>query len=243
MPKPDIVNVRPAAELAAQIAEANAEHRAGLEAVRKGLGHFRKVGDILLRLKAGRGHGKWQEWFKNETRFVFDLRSAQHYMRIAKRWEEVKGASSLGEAIRLTTEHQGGREEGEPPDEFLDRTLNDMGCPADPTLIPEDGHLLLFVHKNDELWVEPSEHAGYYYVTMVYLATREDERGVARGLKRPIVARMVPYTVRKLGAEITVSLGKRIEAPDDECPRNYNRWLYDSYEAWQERWLSPEEDD
>jgi hypothetical protein len=142
--------------------------------------------------------------------------------------------------VRPREEH---REAEEGPVEPLDKVLTDMGHPPDPSLIPKDRHLLLFVHRSDQLWVEPSEHPGYYYVTAVWLPEQADQGGMAKGTKRPVLERMVPYTVRSLGAEDVVSFGKRIESTADRSPRNYNRWLYDSYEEWLEKWLSPEEDD
>jgi hypothetical protein len=49
--------VRPATDLAALAAEINAQHKAGEDATRRGLEHFRAAGKALLRAKAACGHG------------------------------------------------------------------------------------------------------------------------------------------------------------------------------------------
>jgi hypothetical protein len=91
--------VRPAVDLAALAAEINAEHQAGEDAARKGLGHFRRAGEALRKAKAQCGHGQWLGWLQANVRF--DRRTASNYMRVAAEWETVSHLGCLREALRF----------------------------------------------------------------------------------------------------------------------------------------------
>jgi hypothetical protein len=56
--------IRPAEDLAALAARANAGHEAGERATRQGLERFRDAGEALLQARAQRPHGKWLPWLK-----------------------------------------------------------------------------------------------------------------------------------------------------------------------------------
>jgi hypothetical protein len=73
------------AELAARI---NAEHQQAEAALRAGLAHARTAGELLLQAKEQCRHGEWLPWLKANVRF--SERTAQAYMRVAKRWFELE---------------------------------------------------------------------------------------------------------------------------------------------------------
>jgi hypothetical protein len=73
------------AELAEQI---NAAHAAVETTLRAGLEHARAAGALLVQAKAKAGHGKWVPWLRANARF--SVRTAQAYMRVAERWQELE---------------------------------------------------------------------------------------------------------------------------------------------------------
>jgi hypothetical protein len=73
--------VPPLSDLAEQI---NAAHAEVLAAVRTSLLHARTAGDLLLQAKARCQHGQWLPWLAGNVQF--SERTAQAYMRVAKRW-------------------------------------------------------------------------------------------------------------------------------------------------------------
>ena len=75
----------PLEELAAQI---NAAHFECEQALKAGLGHALKVGKLLVVAKQRLGHGNWLSWLKANV--TFSDRTAQGYMRVAKRWTELE---------------------------------------------------------------------------------------------------------------------------------------------------------
>jgi hypothetical protein len=88
-----VVIVRPAEDLAALAMQINREHAAGEEAARRGLEHFRKAGEALLKVKAGCGHGKWLPWLKANV--PFSQQTASAYMRLAEGWDKLPAAVNL----------------------------------------------------------------------------------------------------------------------------------------------------
>jgi hypothetical protein len=92
--------VRSAEDLAALAAEINAEHKAGEQATRKGLEHFRAAGAALLKAKAACGHGNWLPWLQKNVKF--SQQTASVYMRLAKDWDDkLLAAGDLREAMRI----------------------------------------------------------------------------------------------------------------------------------------------
>jgi hypothetical protein len=94
--------VRPAEDLAALAAAANAAHVAGQAASRKSLEHFRAAGEALIKAKKRCGHGNWLAWL--EANVEFDRRTASSYTRIATNWETVSHSEGLRDALRILTE-------------------------------------------------------------------------------------------------------------------------------------------
>jgi hypothetical protein len=76
------------ADLAAMI---NEEHRQAEAALREGLAHAKAAGDLLLQAKAQCPHGSWLPWLKANVNF--SERTAQNYIRVAKRWDELVGSN------------------------------------------------------------------------------------------------------------------------------------------------------
>jgi hypothetical protein len=79
--------------LAARI---NAEHRACETAVNAALEHALAAGDLLLEAKSKCPHGTWQGWL--EENFDGSVRTAQAYMRVAARRDEVEAAKTQSSA-------------------------------------------------------------------------------------------------------------------------------------------------
>jgi hypothetical protein len=65
----------------------NAEHQQAETALREGLSHARAAGELLLQAKQQCRHGQWLPWLAANVRF--SERTAQSYMRVAARWEEL----------------------------------------------------------------------------------------------------------------------------------------------------------
>jgi hypothetical protein len=75
----------PLTELARQINDA---HRQCEQALKSGLSHALAAGQLLLEVKSRVGHGGWLGWLK--ANFGFSERTAQTYMRVARRWPELE---------------------------------------------------------------------------------------------------------------------------------------------------------
>lgn len=74
--------------LIALASEINAEHEAAGRAISHGLQHAKKCGELLLRAKSLLAHGQFGPWL--EANFKATDRTAQGYMRIAKRWPDLQ---------------------------------------------------------------------------------------------------------------------------------------------------------
>lgn len=82
---PGIVrSVEALAELAGRI---NAEHHHVETALRAGLEHAKRAGDLLIDAKKQCKHGQWLPWLKANVRFTD--RTARRYMELASRWDEL----------------------------------------------------------------------------------------------------------------------------------------------------------
>jgi hypothetical protein len=111
--------VRPAEDLEALAAEINAEHEAGEDATCRGLEHFRRAGEKLLKAKEQCGHGNWLSWLKRNVKF--SERQARRYMALAKsepgsdletQWRALygRGADEPVSSVAVVTE--------DPPQDF-----------------------------------------------------------------------------------------------------------------------------
>lgn len=97
--------------------EANKEHA---EVVKSGLSmlqHARACGNYLLQAKHAIGHGGWLSWVRDNFRAT--PRTAQRYMRIAERWEDLRlnatrvSDLSVRGAVKLLREQTVERERGD----------------------------------------------------------------------------------------------------------------------------------
>jgi hypothetical protein len=69
----------------------NAAHQAAETTLQAGLEHARTAGLLLIEAKEKCDHGQWLPWLKANVRF--SDRTAQNYIRIAKRWDELVAAN------------------------------------------------------------------------------------------------------------------------------------------------------
>jgi hypothetical protein len=222
----------------------NAEHAEAGTALRAGLEHARNAGLLLLEAKAQCAHGHWVPWL--ESNVHFSVRAAQAYMRVAQRWNELEAKAQpvalltfkdavklLAEPTRVEPEQPAGEEIEADNADWLASTLTKAGSPPDPSLIPRDGYCLVFSGEGELLWIEPSEHRSYYYVTY-FLSGGEDAGGMVQGTKRPVLDIAVPSMLRDFGAERIARVGEREELLADER-LSYNRWLYRDYDDYREQ--------
>jgi protein gp37 len=96
-------------ELAAIAKKINTEHKAGERSAKRALRHYRHAGGELRRAKMSckRKGVRFDEWVEKNIEFSYP--TARRYMQIAKHWQEVRGASSLQEALDLLSskKHEG----------------------------------------------------------------------------------------------------------------------------------------
>ena len=94
--------------------EINRVHREAEEALNAGLARAFRAGELLAQAKSQCKHGTWIPWLENN--FAGSVRTAQAYMRVVDRREEIEsksaGLAHLGfeEAMQLTTEPKVGPE-------------------------------------------------------------------------------------------------------------------------------------
>jgi len=66
----------------------NEHHRQAEAAIRSGLEHALEAGRLLVEAKTKCPHGGWGDWV--ESNCEFSQRTAQAYIRVAKRWPEIE---------------------------------------------------------------------------------------------------------------------------------------------------------
>ena len=76
------------------------EHEAALKAVRSGLEHARRAGELLIEAKAAQEHGAWLPWLAEHCPAISE-RVAQMYMRVAQRWPELEAAANAKHVSHL----------------------------------------------------------------------------------------------------------------------------------------------
>ena len=143
------------ANLATKINDA---HRAALQAAQDALVAAREAGRLLMEVKAGLGHGEWGAWL--EANVEFSARSAQGYMRIAERWEELNPQRvahlSLRGALALLSAP---KEEGEAK---VDEPTSAPGW------LPPPGQMAIGTAPGFDLWIVPdAENDGFYFYSLL----------------------------------------------------------------------------
>jgi len=84
----DLQRIETAGTLENLAAEINAEHRACETALKSGLAHALKAGELLLEAKSHTKHGEWGRWLAEN--FEGSVRTAQAYMRVANNRSELE---------------------------------------------------------------------------------------------------------------------------------------------------------
>ena len=82
----------PSTDLKIAAAEILAAHAAATTAMRDGLGHARRCGELSSAAKAQLEHGEWLPWLAIHCPDV-SARMAQGYMRIAREWPRLEEAA------------------------------------------------------------------------------------------------------------------------------------------------------
>jgi hypothetical protein len=158
--------IKPADALAELAGQINAEHQQAESALRTGLEHARRAGELLLQAKQQCRHGEWLPWLEANAHFT--VRTAQGYMRVARRWLEIEAKAkhvshlSYRDGLNLLVETGEGAEKA---------TANPQDANEPPSVhLPElrpgcsyicDGHSLRF----GKCWAEidpHSDHPGYW---------------------------------------------------------------------------------
>lgn len=85
---------RPLIELAGAIRR---EHDACERDARSAVEHAIRAGELLIDAKAEVSHGEWLPWL--DTNFAFTPQTANGYMRLARRREQIEGAPSISVAL------------------------------------------------------------------------------------------------------------------------------------------------
>ncbi len=99
---------RATADLEALAVRINEEHRQAEAHAVSAVEHAAKAGRLLVAAKAGCAHGTWLPWL--EANVACSVRTAQAYMRVARRWDELAAKSadpahlSIDGALRMLAE-------------------------------------------------------------------------------------------------------------------------------------------
>jgi hypothetical protein len=111
-------------ELVGQI---NEEHRRCEEALRSGLSHALRAGELLTEAKSRVHHGEWLPWL--EANFEASVRTAQGYMRLYTNREALEANTQpvahfgiAGALKELAAPSEAGETDGGPPEDALLRT-------------------------------------------------------------------------------------------------------------------------
>jgi hypothetical protein len=222
----------------------NAEHDQAGAALKAGLLHARSAGDLLLQAKEQLPHGQWLPWLEANVRF--SDRTAQAYMRVARRWMELEKAQGLADltfegGLKLlaapaevvlpaeSTEADYGD-----PRAWLAAYATERGSPPDPSLIPDVGCRLVLTYRQpggeyqETLFIDPADPGGHYYFVTMVASFGEDKHGHLCGHKKAVLDVCLPYAIRYLGAERIVSLGEREQEPAYLPHGTINPMLFDN---------------
>jgi len=72
------------------------EHHKALEAATDALTHAKLAGDALNAAKAQVGHGKWEQWLRDE--FPATARTARRYMSISRHWDTISKRTRVADS-------------------------------------------------------------------------------------------------------------------------------------------------
>jgi hypothetical protein len=215
-------------------------HEEIVEALKSSLPKAIRIGELLTHKKRRLGHGKFLPWV--EKHLPFTSRTATNYMKLYRQRNRLskEGVEKLGQAYKLLsspkpkiTPAESKSEtvsdlDCESPVEKTIKQLIKMGFPPDPTLIPGPGQRLIYRWLGRLLWIDPSNHPGYFYVTRIDKPPEEEEERegvVAEGTRKPIPDFMIPFNVNQLGADFIVRFGERNEIGASTKMTEYNPWI------------------
>jgi hypothetical protein len=176
-----------------------------------------EIGRLLSETRPTLKHGEWLKWTEQ---LPFSDRTARNYIRVYENRDRLKleTVSNLKEAYQLLTEPKAAPKRlAAPPTEDIEEG---RFIPA-----PEHGISFQWQHHDNtsrELWIMPSDHESYYWVTEV--TCFENETATVEGNRRPfkIDAELMKVLANQAGLPATAA---RVEFEAE--PMSYNRWLYD----------------
>jgi hypothetical protein len=221
--------------LASKINEAHAE---AVQAAQSALLHAREAGRLLIEAKAALPHGAWAEWLRENV--SFSHRTANAYMRVADRWEEIQANSqssanlSIDGALKLLAAPR----EEEP----------ELAEDGEPDWLPAPGQIAIGTTPGLAFWIVPSaEHERFYYYTIF----REDADGseAVVGSVRPVrdVA-LVQFIDVHLDEDLPLAalewtsvtmIARDADGVQNPAPEiagwTYNEIIFDSHEDYMQR--------
>lgn len=203
-------------------AEINEEHRLCEAALRNGLAHALKAGEMLVEAKSHTRHGEWGSWLADN--FDGSERTAQAYLRLALNWGELENRNGVADlsfrgAMKELASSVGG---GVSNHRALGTGENEWYTPAD---VIEDVRSVLGAIQLDPA----SSHKAQKVVAAEHYFTAEDD-ALSRGwfgkvfLNPPYSRELMPRFASKLIEE--VKAGRVSEAV--MLTHNYtdNRWFH-----------------
>ena len=144
---------KPLAELATEI---NAEHEAAEKAINESLGHAKRCGDLLIEAKSQLTHGAFGKWLGEN--FPGSERTAQAYMRVARRWEDLPNPQTSADlsivgALNMLAEPRESEPEPSPPPATTNIPISTTSVPR----APERRHLNVTLVEGETPSVTGSE--------------------------------------------------------------------------------------
>lgn len=116
-------------------ASANRAHREAERLALSTLDYARQAGEALNEAKVQMAHGGWGPWLA--ANFEGSERTAQVYMRVANRWDEIESAKAHGRADLSLTEARGLLESPRTADSSLGESL----ASYDALFAAEEAHM------------------------------------------------------------------------------------------------------